>query len=210
MKSHIRTGIPALALIVCVLIAGSAGAVTWIESPDAPESPYAMQWTVGTGPLTDIQGYVFSTADRDAYCIEITDHVAFTASLSCTTFDDYDLWLFRTDGVGVTHNDGCSFSNVLLTGANVYANGKYVLVISDNEHTARSAGSLPIWLQPAVSGERAPDGPGAAGAFVDWEFALQIFGGPPIYQINLTGCAPCEAVVAGEQGAWGAIKRSYR
>lgn len=205
-----RSAAPTLTLTLLVVFAAGAGAATWFESPEAPDSPYAMQWTVGTGPLTDIQGVVISSADRDAYCIEITDRFAFTAALACATFDEYDLWLFRTDGVGVTHNDGCSGGNVLLTGANVSANGKYALVISDNEHTARSAGSLPIWLQPAASGERAPDGPGAAGAFVDWEFAPEFFGGPPIYQINLTGCAPCEAAVAGEQSAWGAIKRSFR
>ncbi|MBK6899603.1 MAG: hypothetical protein IPH09_10155 [bacterium] len=207
MNLHRTAGLPAL-ILVCM--ASAAAAATWLESPEAPASPYAMQWTVGNGPLTAIQGYIFSTADRDAYCIEITDRFAFTASLPCAVISEYDLWLFQTDGIGVTHNDGCSGGNVQLTGANVGGNGKYVLVISDNEHTARSAGSLPIWLQPAQGGERAPDGPGAAGAFVDWEYAPELFGGPPLYQINLTGCAPCEAAVAGEQSAWGLIKRSYR
>lgn len=210
MKRNRPAGVPALVLVCMAFAAVPAGAATWFESPDAPESPFAMQWTVGTGPLTDIQGVIISSADRDAYCIEITDRFAFTAALTCAAFDEYDLWLFQTDGLGVTHNDGCSGGSVQLTGANVGANGKYALVISDNEHTARSAGSLPIWLQPAVGGERAPDGPGAAGAFVDWEFAPEFFGGPPTYQINLTGCAPCEAAVAGEQSAWGAIKLSYR
>jgi len=210
MSRNRSVGTAALVLACMAVATVPAVAATWLESPEAPESPYAMQWTVGTGPLTAIQGYILSSADRDAYCIEITDRFAFTAALTCATIDEYDLWLFRTDGLGVAHNDGCLGGAVQLTGANVGANGKYALVISDNEHTARSAGTLPIWLQPAAGGERAPDGPGAAGAFVDWEPVPEFFGGPPLYQINLTGCAPCEAAVAGEESAWGAMKSIYR
>jgi hypothetical protein len=51
---------------------------------------------------------------------------------------------------------------------------------------------------------------GAAGAFVDWEYVPELFGGAASYQINLTGCVPCEAAVAGEQSAWGELKSSYR
>lgn len=212
MKPCTRHAAPVFTSVLALfsLCANVAGAVSWFESAEAPESPYAMQWTVGTGPLSDIQGVIISTADRDAYCIEITDRFAFSAALPCAMMTYSDLWLFQTDGVGVAHNDGCSGGYVLLTGANVGANGKYVLVISDNEHTARSAGSLPIWLQPVMSGERVPDGPGAAGAFVDWEYVPELFGGAAAYQINLTGCAPCEAAVAGDRSAWGEMKSSYR
>ena len=184
-----------------------ARAQTWSEVGDAGNLPGSAQSTAGAGALTQINGSLPYDADVDMYCIKVTDLAAFTAHLNCAAINEPDIFLFNSAGRGVSLNQLCSgamkrISNAFLTGIGTY----YVAVGS---HGALAFSGLNyIWL-PGTTGERAPDGPGAAGAVTSW-------GGNPVaippytYSIILTGSGPCNFITRSSADTWGGLRGLYR
>lgn len=162
MKQKIRM------MAAFLLLAGPpAHASLWNEFGDAGDTLLTAQWTVGTGPLTQISGILPNATDLDVFVIRITDAVNFSAWRYASQQTDSDLWLFDANGYGITHDDSVLFGQSLLTGAFVPGNGLYYLGISNDGAEAGSSGGL-IWTSPLQYGERAPDGPGAAQPFTGW------------------------------------------
>jgi hypothetical protein len=146
-------------------------AATWNETGDAGDSLFTAQSTVGTGPLTQINGTLPSDSDLDLYLIRITDEANFLAYRNgALAQTDPDIWLFDLSGNGVSFNNTTAFGQTGLTSANVTANGLYYLGVSNGGAVAASAGGA-IWNTGGAGpflGERAPDGPGAASPFTGW------------------------------------------
>ena len=206
-SAHRSQALAAALAITLGTFAAPSMAALWSEVGDAGQTLASAQITGGSGALTTIQGAIQNDADVDLYCIRITDATQFSASLLCTTFSQNDLWLFRSNGTGVEGNDACQFSFVSLTSSFVSVAGTYYLAISaDGADAFGSAGNL--WLSPAVTGPRAPDGPGAATPLINWTGASHAFN--TTYSVNLSGCAFCDAPVGAEPGTWGRMKSLYR
>jgi hypothetical protein len=198
----------ALSTILGVVSASPALAQVWAEAGDAGDLPATAQNPIGAGPLAAITGALPTGTDGDLYCIRIDNPQAFTATTCNTTVFDTQLWLFRPDGNGVSHNDddpgGCGLQSTL-TGAFVGAAGSYLLGISGYNRDPNGPNGL-IWLNTPFNVERAPDGPGAPGPVISWGGT----GGTGTYRINLTGVSYCEAATSVEPTTWGSIKGVYR
>lgn len=194
-------------LALATIAAPTAFAGVWSEAGDAGQTIGTAQVTGGAGTLTAIQGTIQSDTDVDLYCIHIIDPSTFSATLTCGTFAQNDLWLFNSGGIGREGNDACQFSAVLLTSAFVSGVGTYYLGISADGADAFSAGGN-IWLTPAVQGARAPDGPGGAQPLINWAGTSAVTS--ILYSIQLAGCAFCDAPVPDSPGTWGRIKSFYR
>lgn len=180
----------AIAFSVAAL-AGAAHAQTWVEVGDAgPLIPG--QITVGIGALTSIQGSLSTVDIEDLYCIRIDNPSAFSATTNGGAAWDTQLFLFNANGIGVSFND--DISNVTpinrqsrLTGQFVPSPGIYFIGISPYDRDAVSAGGE-IWTDTPFDGERAPNGPGAAGVFNGWVGAPSAVTPGP-YTIFLTGAS---------------------
>lgn len=207
LATHSR---PLFALFLALaLLASPATAVDWSENGDAGELPSGHQTTIGVGPLTSVSGTIDNTSDRDLFCIRVVDQGLFLANLLCSSDSGLDLWLFSTTGLGITHNDACSGGFTSMSGAFKPGLGSYLLGVSANEATARNAGGQAIWAAGPLSGERAPDGPGAPGPIASW--APQSAGAEfTPYTVQLSGCVPCDAVVQTRARSWGALKLHHR
>lgn len=172
-----------LATVVLAALASPALAGDWIEIPTAPEL-LPGQITSGTGSLDRIIG-TLSGGLADLYCIRIVDEANFRATTVGGTSVDTQLFLFDANGMGVTHNDdsGSSLQSTI-TSQFVNSNGIYFLAVSGYNRDPQSAGGL-IWNNSPFGVERAPDGPGAAGALASWTGT----GGNGDYTIFLTGAS---------------------
>lgn len=201
---------PLRTLILATLLAAApSSASNWAENGDAGELPSGHQTTIGVGPLTSISGTIEGNGDRDLFCIRVVDQLAFSASLSCLSSAGLDLWLFSTTGLGIAHDDGCAFGLTRITGTFKPGVGSFLLGVSAEGGIARNFQGLAIWNAPTVSGERAPDGPGAPGPITSW---VPQSGGPANtpYTVQLQGCVPCDAVVSAPAHSWGTLKSRYR
>src|SRR5205085_7830282 len=92
--------------IAMIVLPPCIHAQTWTETGDAGDLISTSQNTVGIGALTLITGSlgVSSLFDTvDIYCITITDTAAFSATSSAPATP---LWLFDTNGNGVTSQEG--------------------------------------------------------------------------------------------------------
>jgi hypothetical protein len=146
----------------------------------------------GSGSLTSIGGNIDSGTDVDLFVISLCEPANFLASTdNVTTLGDTQLWLFRTDGTGISMNDdklGATFGlRSQLTSVNTasLAAGNYVLGISRYNRDAIDSGGQVLWNPCAVgfNCENVPDGPGAANPVAGW----QNTSGTGIYKITLRG-----------------------
>lgn len=97
--------ITASILITLFAIPAVTAASTWNESVDAGDTLLSAQWTVGTGPLTQITGILPHDADLDLFVIRITDATNFKAWRYAAQQTASDLGLFDANGYGITHDD---------------------------------------------------------------------------------------------------------
>ncbi|GEM_PF-950305 len=169
-----------------------AGALTttvfgqeWSERGEAPEL-LPGQETLGSNPLTLINGRLNIPYDVDLYCIHIVDVSQFRASTVGLSEIDTQLFLFDEDGLGITMNDdevdGESYQSTI-TGQFVPGPGYYVLAISSYNNDPLRDG---LWIWEGNSRlEHPADGPGAPGPVDAWNH--QSFDGPGPYSIALNG-----------------------
>jgi hypothetical protein len=198
-----------LLLLITAGVADPTIAATWTEQfGDAGPMPVNSQTTVGSGPLTQIDGAFLSEFDIDMYCIRIVDRAAFFAYRQCATISEPDLWLFDASGHGIQLNDACSGAQTNLNAALVPSNGLYYLAISASDQDALNNLNQPIWNSPFVTGPRAPDGPGAPGPIASWG-GLPASPSPGSYTIFLGGSTFCESPLPVTTATWGAVKSRY-
>jgi hypothetical protein len=94
-----------LGLTATVAFAQQVG-TTWVESPDAGQSPRAAQLVVGNGPLESIEGAIVPRAQRpDVDMFKICAGPQFSATTVGGADFDTQLFLFDRNGVGVYAND---------------------------------------------------------------------------------------------------------
>lgn len=183
-KFNSRLGI-LVGAAAAALLGGVANGQTWNEDGDAPNL-LPGQETQGAGPLTQINGSTNGNSDVDLYKITITDVGSFSASTIGQTSYDTQLFLFDSNGMGVTHNDddpnGSGLESII-TGVFVPGPGTYYLGITTYNNDAQSSGGL-IWANSPFGVERRPDGPGAGSPLSAWTASSGATGG---YGIALTG-----------------------
>jgi hypothetical protein len=200
---------PVLLLAALAAALGTpAAAATWTEVGDAPDVPAMAQITFGSGSLTTISGTLANDADVDMYCISIVNEPGFVAAYTpCASHAEPDMWLFATNGNGVTHADFCQGGMVTLTSAFVNSAGYYYLAISGTNADAMN-GASSIWQSTnAIFSERSPDGPGAPGPISGWGGARVVSN--VNYTINLQGVEFCDLPVPATPQTWGRVKARY-
>ena len=191
-------------LIILIIAVGlfltlttTASALTWNEVGDSGQLISTAQVTVGSGPLTEINGSIYDPMDVDLYEIFINDPAAFSGSMDwpigTTDFVDAQLFLFDAVGVGVAFNDdsaGPDFRPEIPPGSAVQPTvpGIYYLGISAFDNMPVSSGGL--IFTTSLDEPTGPDGPGAAFPLNGWTGAnlnVESFGP---YSITLTGTSP--------------------
>lgn len=208
-KSKLAT-IPLLVVTMLLLTLSSttADAAPWYESGDAGDSIATANIPAGTGNMHQIIGNITLVPDNvDMYCVNIPFLAGFSANISCTVTTERDLWLFDSNGYGVSLNDSCTGGWVFINGAFGSADGQYYLAISSTEDEALSTSGT-IWDPPFASGQRAPDGPGAADPLTGW--STYNFMAVEPYLITIEGGEFCEDAVAVETISWDSAKSIYR
>jgi hypothetical protein len=172
---------------------------TWVEDGDAGDLPSTAQVPAGSGTLPEIRG-TLDAGNADMYLIDICDINTFGATLVGGATVDTQLFLFNTDGVGVTFNDDAVVvaGQSTITAQFVPAPGQYYIALSTYDNDPVDFDTLELWLDQPFIGERAPDGPGAAGAVNSWTgggvagaYRLQLQG--VCYPGGGGGCPPCAA-----------------
>jgi hypothetical protein len=194
-------------LMALLGFAAGAYAQAWNEAGDAGSLPATAQVTVGQGPLTAIHGALASDSDVDMYCIQVQAPTSLIVALQCVVIQGPNVWLFDATGKGVAANSMCVGGDKRILGTFVVAAGKYYVAVSYNGVNP-FAGVDPIWV-PANVGERAPDGPGAAGVVTSWQGMGQVQPLNP-YDISLWSVAYCEPPVPVAPQTWGHSKVMYR
>ena len=200
---------PALLLLVLAL-APAARAQVWSEVGDAGDLVASAQVTSGSGGLTTISGFLASPTDVDLYCMHLSAVPPAgqpLVSLQCVAFMGPNVWLFDATGQGVFTNATCALGNKTILAPNVsLAPGTYYVAVSYYGVDPSSAAGA-IWL-PALFGQRAPDGPGAAGSLTAWSGTPTVSPINP-YLINLTFMEYCDAATAVTTPTWGSLKIRY-
>lgn len=175
-------------------VVSSARALLWTEIGDAGQLISTAQVTVGSGPLTEINGNISDPNDVDLYEIFVSDPAAFSASMDWPSgtvdFVDAALFLFDAGGLGVAFNDdtfGPDFRPELPAGSAVQPTitGIYYLGISAFDNMPVSSGGL--IFTSSLDDPTGPDGPGAAFPVSGWtgiDPTVESFGP---YSITLTG-----------------------
>ncbi len=178
-----------LAAWASVAFAPAALAQVWDETAngggDAGDLLATAQVCAGSGTLAAITGNN-AAADVDMFKIQICDSANFTASTVGAVTWDTQLFLFDSEGMGVTHDDDNPGGGLqsIITGVFVPGPGVYYLAISKyNRDPVDAAGAL-IWANTPFGVERQPDGPGAANPVAGWSGAPTASNA---YTINLTG-----------------------
>ncbi len=189
-----------------VLLAAPAMA-QWVEQGDAGELPATAQVPIGGGPLATISG-TFLADDTDMFCIRIDAPTSFTATTCGGTQDDTQLFLFREDGTGVTHDDddpgGCGLQSTI-TGVFVSSPGQYLIAVSKYNRDPQGAGACTIWANSPFNVERAPDGTCPGNPVIGWTGTTSAGS----YRISMTSVSYCGATAV-EPATWGGIKSIYR
>lgn len=191
MKSYYA---PLLAVVLALALTPLANAAIWTEVGDAGDQVATAQATVGTGSLDMIFGEILITSFTDIYRITITNPAAFSAStVNAGTALDTQLFLFRTNGLGIAFNDDAppgfptEVRSTLPVGNPLYASltpGEYLLAITTFDTDPFSAGFLDIFPLTS-SGVHGPTGPGGAAPLAGWfNDPFSDFG---TYRIDLTG-----------------------
>jgi hypothetical protein len=182
------------AILIFLGMALGARAQVWNEVGDAGELVPTAQVPVGVGPLTTINGNL-GGSDTDLYCIKITDPQHFMASTAAfrggaAAFDS-QLWLFRTDGSGITMDDdepagGGGSLQSTVTGLNSLTVGQMVLLgVSSYDRDALNGAGAEMWQDTPFDVERFVDG--AGGTLSGWGGAS----GQGQYRVALQGATYC-------------------
>jgi len=179
-------------VLLIVTVAGLACAAqgqVWNELGNAGDLPATANITDGTGPLLEIRGLLL-TSEADMFCIYIPNPAAFRATTINGAQFDTQLFLFDSNGFGVTHSDdSAGVAQSTLTGQFVPSSGHYYIAISSyNLDPVDSSGAL-IWNNTPFGIERAPDGPGAGNAIAGWSGTG--FSSTSTYTIFLEGAEYC-------------------
>lgn len=203
-----RSAVGAVLAFALFAVVPAAHAQVWNEIGDAGDLVSTAQVTVGTGSLTTINGTLGSPSDVDLFCIEVfAPRVILTiAALQCVTHQGPNIWVFDANGLGVTTNATCSGGSKAVGTNFMGSAGTYYVAVSYSGVDPFS-GAGAIWL-PSIGGERAPDGPGAAGVLAGWAGTPVVGPGNP-YQIALGYTSACDAPTPAAGATWGALKIRY-
>jgi hypothetical protein len=197
-----------VAMLFLILSPTKADAAAWYESGDAGDSIATANMTAGTGNMHQIIGNITMVPDNvDMYCVSIPFLAGFSAHISCELTTERDLWLFDSNGYGVSLNDGCTANWTFISGTFGSGDGQYYLAISCTDDEALSSSGT-IWDPASASGQRAPDGPGAADPLIGWS-TFNLMAVDP-YLITIEGGEFCDDAVAVETRTWDAAKAMYR
>jgi len=195
-------------VLLLTLSATTVCAAAWYESGDAGDSIATANITSGSGNMHQIIGNITMVPDNvDMYCVSIPFLAGFSANISCSVTTERDLWLFDSNGYGISLNDSCNGGMVFITGAFGSADGQYYLAVSCTEDEALSSSGT-IWDPPFASGQRAPDGPGASDPLIGWSTFNYMAVDP--YLITIEGGEFCNEAVPAETPAWDALKSMFR
>ncbi len=197
-----------LVFITLGLLIAAPAMAQWVEDGDAGDLPTTAQVPIGTGPLTTIVGTHIAN-DVDMYCIQVTDATTFGANTcnAATTWDT-QLFLFRSDGVGVTWDDDACATPGLASVITGFANcqysvgpGLYYIAVSRyNKDPLNAAGGA---IFPTTFGCNT----NPATPVASWGTTTSTAGGA--YTITFASTTYCGAV-ATEPTTWGTIKSLYR
>ncbi len=207
VRAHALVALVILAAALLVAGAARAASSVWNESGDAGPLPASAQTTIGSGSLTAINGNLNSASDVDMYCIRVITPGSLFVELQCTLTLGPDLWMFDASGKGVDANTTCIGGGKIVLGTYVPSPGTYYVAVAFDGVDPWSAGG-PIWVH-ANTGERAPDGPGAAGVVTSWQGTGSVQPLNP-YTIFLSATGFCDASVPATTPAWGRVKVLYR
>lgn len=201
----------AAAFAAVLAIVPRAKAQVWTETGDAGQLVASAQSTLGTGPLTGINGILASPTDVDLYCVRLTGVPPAglpLVQLGCAVTNGPNVWLFDSNGKGVFTNMTCQGGEkAILAPSTSLAPGIYYVAVSFSEVDPQAAAG-PIWV-PALPGQRAPDGAGAAGTLNAWSGFAMV---QPInpYHLDLGLMTYCSAAVPTLRATWGFLKTFYR
>ncbi len=199
----------ALALALAALaFAPRAQAQVWNETGDAGDLPGSAQTTVGTGPLSQINGNLASPTDVDMYCIQVPDPASFSACLLCVVIQGPHLWLFNASGQGVAGVTACQGGCQMITGALLPGPGMYFVAVAYDGVLPMSPGG-PIWAPGIYTTQRPPDGPGAPGPVTAWAGNPNVVPLNP-YTINFGGTGFCSSATPAHRDTWGRLRMLYR
>lgn len=207
----VRTLVLGIALVAIAVLAPAVRAQQWGESGDAGAIVATAQATIGAGPLTSIVGYLETAYDADLFCIHLSA-VPPTGlpivQLQCVVNMGPNVYLFDAAGNGVFTNETCQAGGKTIVAPNVsLPAGTYYVAVSYYGWEPASAGG-PIWLS-GLPGQRAPDGPGAAGTLIGWGGAPVVQPSNP-YWINLSFMEFCSLPTPAARPTWGSLKTIYR
>lgn len=201
------------AAALCLLaFAPRARAQVWNETGDAGDLVSNAQFTIGAGSLTTINGTLSSEADVDVYCVQVGPTPRAlglpVVSLQCVVNQGPNVWIFDANGLGVATNETCQGGTKLVTTTTLSPGAPATVYVAVSYYgLAPTSPGGAIWL-PAIGGERAPDGPGAAGALNAWTGTGVIQPNNP-YQVVLGYAAYCDAATPAAAPTWGALKIRY-
>jgi hypothetical protein len=207
LRALLLATLPAALLV----LAAPAHAQVWTEAGDAGDLVGTAQATAGTGSLNTILGNLASPTDVDVYCIHLAAVPPANlplVQLQCVVIGGPNVRLFDAAGNGVYMNETCQAGAKTLLAPNVsMPAGTYYVAVSYYGVDPQSAGG-PIWLT-GLPGQRAPDGPGAAGTLTGWSGTPLV---QPInpYQLNLMFMQYCSAPTPTLHPTWGTLKSHYR
>ena len=201
----------AAACVLTLAIATPALAQTWNENGDAGDVVSTAQLTLGSGPLTGINGQLTSPTDVDLYCIHLSAVPPAglpIVQLNCIINNGPHIYLFDGSGNGVFIDETCSSGEKTILAPNVsLAPGTYFVGVSYQGVTPQSLGG-PIWIA-GIPGQRSPDGVGAAAPLIGWAGSPDVEPLNP-YHITLAFMNYCDAPVPTRRQTWGALKQHYR
>ncbi len=199
-----------LGLILLLGLSSSmATAQVWNEDGDAGDLPGTVQTPMGQGALTQINGNLDAN-DADMYCISVMGTPPFLIATTCGgTALDTQLWLFATDGQGLSCNDDdpgdCGLQSTV-TAQCIPAAGQYLLAVSKFDRDPVDSNGEQLFLDSPFGIEHCPpDGPGAANPIAAW---LGVTNETGAYTIALEGASFCTMAPV-EPATWGQIKAIY-
>ena len=200
------------ATVLLVLFAASgAHAQVWTETGDAGNLLSSSQSTLGTGPLFSINGSLVAPTDVDVYSVRLPAVPPAglpLIQLQCAYLNGPNVWLFDATGKGVSTNQTCAGGNKTIVAPPAsLPTGTYYVAVSYTQLDPQS-GAGAMWI-PLLSGQRTPDGPGAALALASWAGSPLV---QPInpYHLSLTNMAFDAAAVPTARSTWGRVKSIYR
>jgi hypothetical protein len=176
------------AMLLMFALPSPVSALPFAEIGDAGDRPGSAQVIAGAGSLDSIKGSIGVSGDADMYGIFITGLGTFSATTVGTSgsFDDTQLFLFTSAGIGVYANDdNVGFRSLLPAGNGLtpLAPGLYYLAISGFDKDPISAGGL-IFPSTPFNGLFGPTGVGGGSGITGYTSSSTNSGS---YTINLTG-----------------------